>query len=68
MAALAAAKIENLAVRLNGSGGGNEIHLAARVLIILDHVAVGLDVQRIEKLAPPFGGEMLLEIRDRPEA
>ena len=44
-----------------------EIHLAARVLAVLDDVAVGLDVERIEQLAPPLRRQVLFEIGDRPE-
>ena len=68
VAALAAAQVEDLAVRLDGGGGDDEIDLAPRVLAVLDDVAVGLDVERIEQFAPPLGGEMRLEIRDGSEA
>src|SRR5690606_38807389 len=67
MAALSAAQIEDLAVRLYGCGGEDEVHVAARVLHVLDDVAVGLDVESVEKLTPPFGGEMCFEIRDGTE-
>ncbi len=63
VAPLAAAQIEDLAVRLHGGGRHDEVDVAARVLHVLDDVAVGLDVERIEKLAPPLCGEMRLEIR-----
>ncbi len=65
--ALAAAQVEDGAVRLDGGGGDQEIHLAARVLAVLDDVAVGLDVERVEQLAPPLRRQVLLEIGDRPE-
>ena len=68
MAALAAAQVEDLAVRLDGRGGDDEIDLAARVLGVLDDVAVGLHVERVEKLAPPFGRQMRLKVRDGTEA
>ncbi len=67
VAALAAAQIEDLAVRLHGRGGEDEVDVAARVLDVLDDVAVGLDVERVEKLAPPLGGEMRLEVGYRTE-
>ena len=62
VAALAAAQIEDLAVRLHGRRGEDEVDVAPRVLGVLDDVAVGLDVERVEKLAPPLGGKMRLEV------
>ena len=46
----------------------DEVDLAARVLRVLDDVAVGLHVEGVEELAPPLGGKMRLEIRNRTEA
>ena len=66
--ALAAAQIEDVAVRLDRRRGDDEVDLAARVLDVLDDVAVGLDVEGVEELAPPLFGEVRLEIRDRTEA
>ena len=66
--ALAAAQVEDLAVGGHGRRGENEIDVAARVLHVLDDVAVGLDVERVEKFAPPLGGKMRLEVRNGTEA
>src|SRR6185503_15518421 len=66
--ALAAAQVEDVAVRLDGCGRDDEIHLAAGVLQVLDHVAVSLDVERVEELAPPLLGEVRLQVGDRAEA
>ena len=49
------------------AGDDDEVDLAARVLDVLDDVAVGLDVESVEELAPPLFGEMRLEVRDRTE-
>src|SRR5690606_20320045 len=54
VAALAAAQVEDGAVRLDGGGRHDEVDLTPRVLDVLDDVAVGLDVEGIEKLAPPL--------------
>ena len=66
--ALAAAQIEDVAVGLDRRRGDDEVDLAARVLDVLDDIAVGLHVQRVEELAPPLFGKMRLEIRDGTEA
>src|SRR5262245_50037930 len=68
MPALPAAEVQDLAMRLDGRRRDDEVDLAARVLVVLDDVAVRLDVERVEELPPPFRGEMLLEVRDRTEA
>src|SRR4029077_12692014 len=68
VAALAAAQVEDMAVRLDGGGRDDEVHLAARVLRVLDDIAVGLDVEGVEELAPPFLGKVRLQICDRTEA
>src|SRR5690606_13025359 len=44
------------------------VDLAPRVLDVLDDVAVGLDVEGIEKLAPPFLRQVRLEIGDGTQA
>ena len=66
MAALTA-EVEDLAVRLHRRRRQDEVDLAPRVLDVLDDVAVGLDVERVEQLAPPLGGQVLLEVRDRSQ-
>ena len=65
--ALAAAQVENVAVLLDLGRRYDEIDLAARVLAVLDHVAVGLHIQGIEELTPPLFREVRLEVRNRAE-
>src|SRR5581483_3152129 len=67
MAALAAAQVEDVAVLLDLGGGDDEVNLAAGVLEILDHVAVGLDVESVEELSPPLFRKVRLQVRDRTE-
>ena len=67
VAALAAAQVEDLAVRADGRRGENEVDLPAGVLDVLHDVAVGLHVEGVEEAAPPLWGQMGLEIRDRTE-
>ena len=68
VAPLAAAQVEDVAIGLDRGAGDDEVDLAPRVLRVLDDVAVGLDVEGVEKLAPPLGGEVRLEIRNGTEA
>ena len=68
VASLAAAQVEDVAMGWTAARRDDEVDLAARVLDVLDDVAVGLDVEGVEKLAPPLGGEVRLEIRDGTEA
>ena len=66
--ALAAAQVQDVAVRLDSRRRDDEVHLAARVLQVLDHVAVGLDVEGVEELAPPLFREVRLQVGNRAEA
>ena len=63
--ALAAAQVKDMAVRLHRRRRDDEVHLAARVLQVLDHVAVGLDVEGVEELAPPLLGKVRLQVGNR---
>ncbi len=58
--ALAAAQIEDVAVRLDGRRGDDEVHLPAGVFQVLDDVAVGLHIEGVEELPPPLFGEVRL--------
>jgi hypothetical protein len=64
VAALAAAQVEDGIVARDAGRCDDEVDLAARVVVVLDHVAVGFHVQRVEQLAPPLLGQMRLEIAD----
>jgi hypothetical protein len=65
VATLPAAQVENVAVWLDLGRRGDEIYLAAGVLEVLDDIAVGLDIEGVEKFAPPLFGEVGLEVRNR---
>ena len=65
--ALAAAQVEDVAVLLDLGRRYDEVDLAARVLAVLDDVAVGLHVEGVEELAPPLFREVRLEVRNRTE-
>ena len=66
--ALAAAQVEDVAVLLDGRRVDDEVDLPARVLRVLDDVAVGLHVEGVEELPPPLFGQVRLEIGNRTEA
>src|SRR6516225_8538963 len=67
MAALAAAQIENAIVALEPDGANEEVHFFTGVAVVLDHVAVGFEIERVEQGAPPVRGQMPLEVRYRPQ-
>src|SRR6516225_8976198 len=67
IAALAAAQIENTIVAFEPDGTNEEIHFLAGVAVVLDHVAIGFEIERVEQGAPPIRGQMPLEIRHRPQ-
>ena len=67
MAALAAAQIEDAVVALEPDGADQQIDLLAGVAVVLDNVAVGFEIERVEQSAPPIRGQMTLEIGHRTQ-
>src|SRR5579864_7576527 len=65
MAALSATEIENPVVGLKPCALYEKIDLLLGVAVILDNVAVGFEIKRVEQRSPPFGGQMALEIGHR---
>ena len=65
--ALAAAQVEDVAVGLDRGRRDDEVDLAARVLQVLDDVAVGLHIEGVEKLAPPLFGKMRFQVGNRTQ-
>ena len=55
MPSLAAAEIENVVVGLQKGDLHDHFDLASRVFGIFNYIAVGLEIQRIEKGPPPIG-------------
>src|SRR6185312_12389651 len=58
---LAAAQIEDAIVGLEAGAFHQQIDLLLSVAVVLDDIAVGLEVERVEERAPPFGGQVALE-------
>ena len=67
MAALAAAQIEDAVVPLEPDGADQEVDLLAGVPVVLDNVAIGFEIERVEQSAPPIRGQMALEIGYRTQ-
>src|SRR5579884_1501293 len=67
MAALAAAQIEDAVVALKAGAADQQIDLVAGVAVVLDDVAVGFEVERVEQRAPPFRRQVAFEVRNRPQ-
>ena len=65
--ALAAAQVQYAIAGLEPGAFDGEIDLALGVRFVLDDVAVGLEVERVEQALPPVGRQMPLEVRDRAE-
>src|SRR5262249_37420123 len=67
MTALSTAKIEDAVVTLEPDAADQKIDFSGGIAIVLDHIAVGLKVKRIEQGAPPIRGQMTLEVRYRTQ-
>src|SRR5689334_12632796 len=67
MAPLAAAQVENAVVALEPDAADQQIDFIGRVPIVLDYIAVGFEVERVEQGAPPIGRQVTFEIRDRTQ-
>src|SRR5688572_32785045 len=63
MASLAAAQIEDTLVALDAGAADQQVDLLPGVAVVLDDVAVGFEVERVEQGAPPFGRQVAFEVR-----
>jgi hypothetical protein len=60
--ALPAAQIEDPVRALQPGAPDQEIDFLLGIAVILDHIAVGFEVKRIEQGTPPFRGQVPLQI------
>src|SRR2546423_8877473 len=67
MAPLTAAQVENAVVALEPDAADQQVDFFGRVTIVLDDIAVGLEVERVEQGAPPVGRQVTFEIRNRTQ-
>ena len=64
---LTAAQIEDAIVAFETGATDQKIGLLLRVAIVLDDVAIGFEIERVEQRAPPFGWQVALEIGHRSQ-
>ena len=67
VASLAAAQIENALVALDAGAVDQQIDLLRGVAVVLDHIAIGFEIERVEQGAPPIGWQMTFEIGHRAQ-
>src|ERR1700731_2829910 len=67
MSALTAAQIEQAIVALKPGAADQEIDFLLSVAIVLDNIAVGFEIERVEQRTPPFGRQVAFEIGYRPQ-
>src|SRR6266446_2442356 len=67
MSTLATAQIENAIVALQADTADQKIDFVGCVSVVLDYVAVGFEVERVEQGAPPIRGQMTLEVGHRTQ-
>ena len=67
MAPLTAAQVENAVVALEPDAADQQVDFIGRVAVVLDDVAVGFEVERVEQGAPPVGRQVTFEIGDRAQ-
>src|SRR5204862_5545341 len=68
MPALAAAQIEQAIIALQPGAADQEIDFLLGIAVVLDDVAVGFEIERVEQRAPPLGGQMAFEVGNRSQA
>ncbi len=68
MTALPAAQIENAVVALDPGAADQQFDLLCGVAIVLDHVAVGFEIERVEQGAPPIRRQMAFEVGHRAQS
>ena len=62
MAALPAAQIEDSIIGLECGGPNQRVDFASRIAVILDDVAIGLEIDRVEQRPPPIGRQVPFQI------
>ena len=62
---LTAAQIEHAVVRHKTGRGNQQIDVLTGIFPVLDNIAIGFEVQGVEKAGPPVAGQMSFEIRER---
>ena len=68
MAALTAAQIEDSIVALDTGAADQQVDFLRGVAIVLDHIAVGFEIERVEQGPPPIRWEMAFEIGHRAQS
>src|SRR5271169_2849134 len=68
MAALTAAQIEDSIVALDAGTADQQVDFLRGVAIVLDHIAVGFEIERAEQGPPPIRWEMAFEIGHRAQS
>src|SRR5271154_3715202 len=68
MAALTTTQIEDSIVELEACTADQQVDFLRGVAIVLDHVAIGFEVKRVEQGAPPIRREMAFEIGYRAQS
>src|SRR5690606_118632 len=68
MSALAAADVQNAGLGRHARRLYDLVDLVRGIAVVLDDIAIGLEVERIENLAPPFGGEMRFKVGNWSQA
>ncbi|KAF5045940.1 hypothetical protein DSECCO2_475990 [anaerobic digester metagenome] len=67
MPALAAAEVEDLLVGAEAQNPGDPVDLPPGDSLVVDDVAIGLQVEVIEDTPPPIGFYVLFKVRDRTD-
>ncbi len=66
MPALAATQIEQAIVALKPGAADQEVDFLLGVAVVLDNIAIGFEIERIEQRTPPLRGQVPFEIGYRP--
>ncbi len=67
MTALAAAQVEDAVVALDPGAADQQVDLLRGVAVVLDHIAIGFEIERVEQRAPPIGWQVAFEVGDRAQ-
>src|SRR5439155_3160857 len=64
---LTAAQVEDAVVAFETGTADQQIGLLLGIAVVLDDVAIGFEVERVEQRAPPFGWQVAFEIGHRSQ-